>query len=296
MSLPFALPPLSPGKPSPEWVGNGFRTGDDFVRILEYSSNDAGWSDDLTSLHEEVAGSDHFIDQASRQHALEQLRKHVRSKSPVILEIGCSSGFLLCAMKEHFPNAVVMGSDVVIKPMGELGSHRSDLPLFRFDLVKCPFPDNCLDAVVLLNVLEHIENDSAAMEQVCRILKPNGVVIIELPAGPHLYDAYDQLLMHFRRYTLSDLRRLAVGVHLQVIEQSHLGFLLYPGFRLIKYRNKRLLFKHKYIQLRTVKGNIGHTGNSILLRKIMKLELSLGRLLSFPFGIRCLLTCIKPEA
>ena len=43
-----------------------------------------------------------------------------------------------------------------------------------------------LGAVVLLNVLEHIQDHEGALRQLYRILKPGGVVIIEVPAGPHL--------------------------------------------------------------------------------------------------------------
>jgi SAM-dependent methyltransferase len=293
VSLPFSLPPQESGKPSPVWLGNGFRAGDDFFRVLDYSSNSDGWNDSLTTFHEETAGSDHFIDRASRQHALEQLIRHAERKPAVILEVGCSSGYLLAQIADYFTETAVLGADVVKEPLEQLASVYPDLPLFRFDLVQCPFPDESVDAIVLLNVLEHIEDDAAAMAQVCRILKPNGIAVIEVPAGPHLYDAYDQSLMHFRRYALSDLRRLARDANLRIVEQSHLGFLLYPGFQLVKRRNRRLLSKSANAQRQVVEQNIRNTGSSGLLRCLMKFELAMGHWFSYPFGIRCLLTCAK---
>ena len=69
------------------------------------------WNDELTLFHEEVAASDHFIDKASRQQALTELQR-ITSKQPVILEIGCSSGYFLEVLHTHMPNAQIIGADV----------------------------------------------------------------------------------------------------------------------------------------------------------------------------------------
>jgi len=278
-------------------MGNGFQVGNNFCRVLEYSSNDLGWSDDLTSLHEHAAGSDHFIDRASRRHALQQLLKYVGEKPSVVLEIGCSSGFLVREISERLKDSVVIGSDIVHKPLEQLGSSRPDLPLFRFDLVKCPFPDSSIDAIIMLNVLEHIEDDRLAMQQVYRILKPGGVAVIEAPSGPHLYDFYDKSLMHFRRYTMMGLTALVECLNFRVLNQSHLGFFLYPGFCWVKRRNKKLVFlQSEDIQHNLTEQNIRKTGGNRLLGKLIELELAMGKFISYPFGIRCLLTCSKPVA
>lgn len=50
----------------PEWTGKGVRVGEDLVSVLEYSSNDAGWNDDLTTLHVEAVGANHPIGKASQ--------------------------------------------------------------------------------------------------------------------------------------------------------------------------------------------------------------------------------------
>ena len=296
MSFPFPLPPQAPGKPNPEWVGNGFQVGNNFCRVLEYSTNEEGWSDDLTKFHEDTAGSDHFIDRASRRHALQQLLKYAGKKASVVLEIGCSSGFLVRQISERLKDSVVIGSDIVHKPLDQLASSCPDLPLFRFDLVKCPFPDSSIDAVIMLNVLEHIENDRLAMRQVYRILKPGGIVVIEAPAGPHLYDFYDKSLMHFRRYTLMGLTALVEGLSFRVLKKSHLGFFLYPGFSWVKRRNKKLVLKSEDVQNHLTEQNIRKTGGSRLLDMLIQFELALGKFTSYPLGIRCLLTCSKPVA
>ena len=295
MKFPFVLPSQFPEAPLPIWTEKGFHVGNEIFPVLEYSSNHQGWSDELTFFHEETAGEDHFMDLASRSHAIRQVRAHCRQSSPVILEVGCSSGFMLRSLLAHFPNAFVMGSDVVGEPLQKLAASLPHLPLFRFDLTHCPLPDNSIDVVILLNVLEHIKNDEAAMRQVYRILKPGGVAIIEAPASPHLYDAYDEMLCHFRRYTLASLCSLAAQSAFHITKATHLGCFIYPGFWLVKKKNRKLLSKEEAVKRSLVEKNIRQTGCNPILKLLIKLELAIGKRVSYSFGIRCLLSCTKPK-
>lgn len=291
MKIPFPLPPLSHGEACPVWEGNTFRIGKTLTKILHYDADNRGWDDNLTSFHEETAGDDHFIDCASRNYAIHQIQKHISHNSPTILEIGCSSGFMLAKMQKAFPKANLIGADVVHEPLIRLSNSLPDIPIMRFDLVNCPFPDNCIDVVVMLNVLEHIEDDLTAIRQIYRILKPGGVAILEVPAGPHLYDSYDKVLNHYRRYTLSQLQLLIKQQGFTINKQSHLGFFIYPGFQFIKKRNQRLVSELQARQ--QTEKNIRSTGKNVFLKLLMQMELFFGRYLSYPIGIRCLISCKK---
>lgn len=291
VDYPWPSPPGYTEKPV--WTGRGFCLDGSLVPVLSYEVGPSGWTDGLTRFHEETAGASHSIDRASRQHALEQLDKCVTGESPVILEVGCSSGFLLRLLRERLPHAFVLGSDCVRGPLEQLASNLPDVPLLEFDLVKCPLPENSIDAVILLNVLEHIQDDAAAVRQVFRILKPGGVAVIEVPAGPQLYDVYDKLLLHYRRYSLHELRGLVKSTGFQVIRQSHLGCFVYPAFWWIKRRDKRFLYEAEAVQRQIVARNIRATKRSRLFDAIMRIERVLGRWVSYPFGVRCLVTCRK---
>lgn len=291
--LPLYFPPTQPNAPTPHWANGIFSIGEQQIGVLEYSSNMAGWNDELTSFHEDSAGDNHFIDCASRQHAISQLKKHAVVENPVIMEIGCSSGHLLPLINKEMPNASLIGADIVYDPLLKLAKKHPNIPMLRFDLLSCPLPDNSVDAVILLNVLEHIEDDTAALEQIKRILKPGGVAILEVPAGPHLYDLYDKALLHFRRYLLKDLTEKVKNLDFKVVKESHLGVFIYPGFWLVKQRNKRLGNKSPEQQKHIVEKNIRDTGDSKLLHLLMQMELSLGNWINYPTGIRCLITCVK---
>jgi SAM-dependent methyltransferase len=294
MSASFPWPRVNGA--SPEWTGRGFVVDGQPRAILDYEAGESGWSDDLTRFHEDAAGEGlHPIDIASRRRARQALKRHVAgSSAPVILEVGCSSGFLLRELTEDWPQSLVIGSDYIAGPLNRLAERFPALPLLRFDLVQCPLPTASVDAVVLLNVLEHIDDHLSAMRQVARVLKPGGVAVVEVPAGPHLFDVYDKYLQHYRRYRLADAVTLVDRAGLQVIQRSHLGFFVYPGFALVKRRHRRWLNAPEEVQRSIVEQSISSSKQSVLLSWMSALEEFLARWVSYPVGIRCVLVSTKP--
>ena len=170
VSYPWPAPPGC--RTAPLWTGAGFRLDGSHLPLLSYTVGASGWTDELTTFHEDNAGSDHFIDRASRRHTLRQVKRHAVGASPVILEVGCSSGFCLDVLRKELPNAQLIGADYVRGPLEQLAKRLPNVPLLQFDLVRCPLPDQSIDVVVLLNVLEHIQDDVGAVRQIARILKP----------------------------------------------------------------------------------------------------------------------------
>jgi len=292
VSIPFILPSPAGHEILPKWNGHVFQCGDQYMQVLEYSENFSGWSDDLTALHEEAAGESHPIDLASRKDAIAQIMKCHFDLNPVIMEIGCSSGFLLKDLVETFTEAIVIGADVVKEPLFKLASKLPGIPLIRFDLLRCPLPDQSVDILIMLNVLEHIEDDVGALNNALKLLKPGGYLIIEVPAGPHLYDSYDAELHHFRRYSSRELKRKLGLVGFQILRQSHLGFILYPAFVLIKVLNKWLPSKRKS---KVVRKQVSSTSTSLLVRLAMKFESNYLNNLKLPVGIRALAVARRPK-
>jgi SAM-dependent methyltransferase len=275
---------------APIWTGTEFRVGDSTARILSYELGTSGWTDGLTELHESAEDENHYINVASREHAVSRLERWVFGENPVLIDIGCSSGYTVRLLRKRMPHAVVFGADYVRRPLEKLGHSIPDLPLLQFDLVNCPLPEKSFDGVILLNVLEHIDDDDAALRQAVRILKPGGVAAIEVPAGPNLYDIYDKQLMHFRRYRMADLIRKVRASGLEILERSHLGCFLYPAFWIVKKRNRRHLQSKPEEQRIIVSGNMQQAKNSVLLNTVLSIEAWSRRHVYLPVGIRCLIT------
>jgi SAM-dependent methyltransferase len=73
------------------------------------------------------------------------------------------------------------------------------------DLTALPFDNASFDAAVLGEVLEHIEDDRGALEEVARVLRPGGVLAVSVPANPKLFGPSDVWAGHVRRYTRAEL-------------------------------------------------------------------------------------------
>jgi SAM-dependent methyltransferase len=293
----FSLPHPTDASSSIIWQDGAFDHDGQRVRILAYQVSPSGWTNELTQLHEETGGSSHFIDIASRQYACAEVRRCISHPASTVLEIGCSSGFLLRDLIAQLPDHRIFGADYTRETLEVLGGRLPDVPLVQFDLTQCPLPANFVDVIVLLNVLEHIEDHEAALAQLFRIVRPGGAVIIEVPAGPQLFDVYDRVLMHHRRYEMNELTRLIKWRGFIVEKRSHLGIFLYPMFYLAKRRNQ---FLHpsgnKIDEHQLVAEMIKATRKtSPLMNVVMKCEDALRRHIYYPFGIRCLVTCRKPN-
>lgn len=290
--LPFNLPTPLGASEAPFWTGHGFFVNGHLHPVLEYSNNLNGWSDELTILHENTAGDSHPIDRASRMDALNQVKTFLNIPAPVILEIGCSSGFLLKMMKSALPTALIMGADVVEGPLFKLAEELPTVPLFRFDLLRCPLPSESVDGVILLNVLEHIEDDVSALYQIHRILKPKGYVILEVPACAKLYDAYDSALKHYRRYGIKELMGKVERGGFYIERKSHLGFFSFPAFTIIKLFNQ-LKYQNPESFTSVVNDKATKTSTNRLFDLSLRLERILSQWIHYPFGIRCLLVARK---
>ena len=289
MAFQFPIPPGY--QDYPIWNGNGFIVGSNHMSVLHYTRCEAGWNSELTNFHEKEAdGGNHYIDRASRLHAINEIKKYIKPDG-VILEIGSSSGYLLRDIKEKFPDNYIIGSDCIPEPLEKIAKFRSDIPLIQMDLVNCPLPDNCVDIVIALNVLEHIEEDEKALRQIYRILKPGGVAVIEVPANQDLYDFYDEELKHFRRYELMDLLKMSENTNFFILKGSHLGFILYPFFFLIKKRNQGKGFRNNDQSMEMLKKQILFGGKIIhpLISYLMKIEIIMSNYCIYPCGIRCIM-------
>jgi 2-polyprenyl-3-methyl-5-hydroxy-6-metoxy-1,4-benzoquinol methylase len=128
-----------------------------------------------------------------------------------ILEVGSGMGNItqfLCAS-----GAEILATDIVPGYRSQLQRLFSEMPnvsVDKFDLTaKAPegLVNRPFDTVVCLNVLEHIENDLFALEQMCDVLLPGGKLALLVPAHRILYGAFDRAVGHYRRYEKSELKR-----------------------------------------------------------------------------------------
>jgi ubiquinone/menaquinone biosynthesis C-methylase UbiE len=290
----FPWPAVGEGSHKPIWTGNYFQVASRQFKILTFGETGSGWSPALTEMHEKEAHSSHPIDLASRAMAIDSMRLLNLKQRPIILDVGCSSGFLVEDLSRALPESNVIGADYLPELVLKGAQRCPNNPFLQFDLRDCPLPDSCLDGITALNVLEHIDDDDKALSEIHRVLKRGGLAHVEVPADPSSFDLYDEVLLHYRRYRLPDIAAKAKTVGFAIRKATHLGFFVYPIFKYAKKRNQ-----HRGVHLsleekrQLVAHQIGTTNKSRVLATIFSVEKLLGSIVSYPTGIRAILRLEK---
>lgn len=135
--------------------------------------------------------------------ALAQKALAGRTDQVHLLEVGCGTGNVLRELEKCFPGAALLGMDLFYEGLN-LAQKRVHSPLVQADLAFPPY-NKQFDLVGLFDVLEHIKEDNTVLDQLFRVVKPGGWLLITVPADPHLWSYFDVASHHVRRYTLDEL-------------------------------------------------------------------------------------------
>lgn len=195
-----------------------------------------------------------------------------------VAELGCGSGGLLEALG-RFGSAVGVEADPALLETARQrgldcrpGSLPSDVPL----------PSGEWDAVCLFDVLEHLDDESAALGACRRLLAAGGLLFVTVPAYSWLWSRHDELLGHRRRYTAPRLRRVVEAAGLLVERVSYFNALL--AAPIIAVRLLRRALRRDGHDLSRPPAPLNR-----LLAAVFSAEARLLRRRSLPFGVSLLL-------
>jgi len=172
----------------------------------------------------------HWYFRARLAVLLAVLRREIARRPARVVELGCGSGNVLEALGE-FGEALGVEADerlVAAARAAGLDVRRGSLP---HDV---PVPTGSADAVLLLDVIEHVDDDVAALGAARRLLRPGGLLLVTVPAHPWLWSAHDVALGHRRRYTARGLRRTVEAAGLRVVRTSHFNTVLFPAIAAVR--------------------------------------------------------------
>ena len=159
-----------------------------------------------------------------RQLALKLLKAHATVSKPDVLDLGCGTGVVL---RELSSWASPTGLDMSDLALGFCGQ-RSLGRLIQGDGSKLPIADKQFDAVIGLDIFEHIEDHEAAFAEAYRVLRPGGILVLSVPAFKSLWGPHDIALMHFRRYRASEVRAKLKEAGFVVRRSTYSVFFLFP--------------------------------------------------------------------
>ena len=180
-------------------------------------------------VHDEHQERDHWWFRARRAIFSDFLAERVAlPENPRVLDLGPGSGVNLEVLEPLGRLTNLDLSRFSLERLGELGACGA---LVQGNAERLPFRDASCDLVCALDVLEHLDDDRAALAEIHRILAPHGALFFSVPAHPWMWGRQDVLAEHRRRYRRRELaaRLLAAGFDLQKL--SYFNTLLFPPHR-----------------------------------------------------------------
>ncbi len=146
-----------------------------------------------------------------------------------VLEVGAGTGTITRKLVERYPELRVTALEPAANVFRDLESIASVTPrvtaLRQTLAAGGPAAAGGYDAVLYLNVLEHIQDDAAELRLAARALRPGGALLVFGPALPLLYSELDYKAGHYRRYSADGLRRLAQATGFDVVKASYFDVL-----------------------------------------------------------------------
>ncbi len=163
--------------------------------------------------------------EANRAALLRECLHASRSDCHLLLDVGCGSGYVISDQA-----GIEAGFKVGVDAW--LSSEWKPSPSSVFivaDVANLPFRDGVADVVLSLDVIEHLEDDRAALTEAARVLRPGGTAAVMVPAFELLWSSsHDDAIGHYRRYRRGALTDLLSATGLQPVQRSYFYSWLFP--------------------------------------------------------------------
>lgn len=213
------------------------------------------------------------------------LKRTDLNKGAMVLDVGCGTGGFAKLISDSFTPICMDTSDIALEYCRKRGIkqlHNSILQDFPAEQVD-------FDAITMLDVIEHIEDDQSVINTAFQISKPNGWFIATVPAYQNMWSWHDEMHHHYRRYSINQITELIKKAGFSVKYASYFNtFLFLPAW---------LKRKIEKITKETGEGRPPVDEVSPLLNKIFKsvflLEKPLLEKAALPFGLSIIVLAKK---
>jgi ubiquinone/menaquinone biosynthesis C-methylase UbiE len=141
-----------------------------------------------------------------------------------ILDVGCGTGYNLTFLSKYGRASGVDMSVDALHFCRERGVENVKL----HEAEELPYQDQSFDLLTAFDVIEHIEDDRAALQEFERLLRPGGWMLIYTPALPWLYNEHDRRVHHKRRYVRKELESKIRGAGFEIQHISYVNLFILP--------------------------------------------------------------------
>lgn len=204
-----------------------------------------------------------------------------------ILDAGCGTGGGLRATRIQFPDSFIVGTDVATSAIRH-AARRQTNHLVRGSINELPFRDKTFDAVLSIDVLyiQGVE-DMVALQELRRVLRPGGVLIVNVPAFEWLRGAHDVAVHTRHRYRRGEFAQLLETEGFAVKRVIYWNALLLP----VVFVARRLLCRQANgrSDLRRLPGSLNWA-----LTQVLAFDTSVCSKVRMPFGTSIFSVASKP--
>lgn len=217
--------------------------------------------------------------QGMKEISFALLDRFVSTAAPLrILDAGCGTGGMLVELRRR---GAVIGIDASEDAM-RFASARSTVPLARGDVSALPFTSSSFDLITSFDVLYHlnVRDDEVALAELARALKPEGTLLLRVPAYDRLRSRHDTAVHTRQRYGRRELEGKLRRAGLDPVFVSFANCLLFP-IAVVRRAIERI---HSS---RTVGSEVepAHALLNSLLLGVLRFEARLIRFTRLPFGL-----------
>jgi len=142
------------------------------------------------------------------------------------LEIGCGTGNFIKQIVEN-KNLEITGSEIYLKGLLYAKKNLPTIDFIQFDVTQGVIGEE-FDLIVAFDVIEHIENDVAALLNINQMLTKNGALIISVPQHMFLWSKLDEIVKHKRRYSRSEMITKLQKSGFEISFATSFVFFLFP--------------------------------------------------------------------
>jgi len=144
------------------------------------------------------------------------------------MEVGCGTGFVLEGIAHALPSMQLIGSEIFPEGLA-FAAERIDggAKFLQMDARQIPYVAE-FDSIGAFDVIEHIQEDEAVLQQMNQALKPNGLLMLTVPQHPSLWSPVDEYSCHVRRYTARGLHEKVIHAGFEIIRSTSFVTTLLP--------------------------------------------------------------------
>jgi 2-polyprenyl-3-methyl-5-hydroxy-6-metoxy-1,4-benzoquinol methylase len=198
------------------------------------------------------------------------------------LEVGCGTGDFIRSIGES-ESVAVTGSEIYLKGLRYAKESVPNVEFVQLDVEHDSIDDE-FDVIAAFDVIEHIDDDVAAIANMTRMLRSGGALIVSAPQHRFMWRSIDEIVKHKRRYSRMELVDKLVGNGLRIERCTSFVFMLFPlmlASRLLDRKRDEAESDEKALERRVRLPTVLNR----LFDFVMRIdEVMIGMGLSLPFG------------